>query len=60
MHRAGRWGRKPKPVSPAREFERRVMALPLMPENERLEAIRKLGRELGIPENEQDKSYAGY
>jgi isopentenyldiphosphate isomerase len=53
------WGRKPKPASPAREFERRVAALPLMPEDERKEAIRQIGRELGITEKDRERSYAG-
>lgn len=52
--------RKQKPVSPAREFERRKAALPPMPEAERQEAIKQLGRDLGIDEATQGKVYAGY
>lgn len=52
--------RKQKPVTPAREFERRKAALPPMPEAERAAAIKRIGHELGIPEEAQGRTYAGY
>jgi hypothetical protein len=48
-----------KPVTPAREFERRKAALPPMPTEERDAAIRRIGRELGISEEVQNIGYAG-
>lgn len=52
--------RKQKPVTPARQFERRKAALPPMPATEREDAIKQIGRELGIPEEQQGGTYAGY
>jgi hypothetical protein len=51
------WGRRPKPVSPARALERRIASLPPMPESEREESIRQLCQEFGIEYETLRRSY---
>lgn len=60
MKARGQWGRKPKKITPAKAFERRVMSLPPMPEGERQERIREIGEELGIPEGERSPRYGTF
>lgn len=51
--------RNRKPVSPAREYERRIAALPPMSAEEYSETCEKIARELGV-DPDQRKNYAGY
>ncbi len=48
MKRSNTWGRWSKPVTPTKAVERRIAALPPMPEIEREEMIRRLCEEFGV------------
>ena len=60
MRKTSHWARRPKRVTPAKALERRVAALPPMPEGEREDFIRQLCQEFGVEYETIRRGYGPY